>query len=122
MMYVSCLTAVILVGAGFSVSLPMILLGGLFEGTLLTVTPALCQPFMKQITGNDKVAMGHTGNIGYAASGFIEKSLGIKKSQRKILKFLKVLVFKRLNHLNYDFDVDCLCDFGFAGWDRLCRA
>lgn len=51
MMYVSCLTAVILVGAGFSVSLPMILLGGLFEGTLLTVTPALCQPFMKQITG-----------------------------------------------------------------------
>ena len=28
MMYVSCLTAVILVGAGFSVSLPMILLGG----------------------------------------------------------------------------------------------
>ena len=79
MMYVSCLTAVILVGAGFSVSLPMILLGGLFEGTLLTVTPALCQPFMKQITGNDKVAMGHTGNIGYAASGFIGKVLGIKK-------------------------------------------
>ena len=51
MMYVSCLTAVILVGAGFSVSLPMILLGGLFEGTLLTVTPALCQPFMKQFIG-----------------------------------------------------------------------
>ena len=121
MMYVSCLTAVILVGAGFSVSLPMILLGGLFEGTLLTVTPALCQPFMKQITGNDKVAMGHTGNIGYAASGFIGKVFGNKEKSTEDIKIPKSFGFKRLNHLNYDFDVDCLCDFGF-GWDRLCRA
>ena len=75
MMYVSCLTAVILVGAGFSVSLPMILLGGLFEGTLLTVTPALCQPFMKQITGNDKVAMGHTGEYWLCGKWLYWKSL-----------------------------------------------
>lgn len=109
-------------GAGFSVSLPMILLGGLFEGTLLTVTPALCQPFMKQITGNDKVAMGHTGNIGYAASGFIGKVFGNKEKSTEDIKIPKSFGFKRLNHLNYDFDVDCLCDFGFAGWDRLCRA
>ena len=40
-MYVSCLTAVILVGAGFSVSLPMILLGGLFEGTFNSDTCSL---------------------------------------------------------------------------------
>ena len=95
MMYVSCLTAVILVGAGFSVSLPMILLGGLFEGTLLTVTPALCQPFMKQITGNDKVAMGHTGNIGYAASGFIGKVFGNKEKSTEDIKIPKSFGFLR---------------------------
>ncbi len=41
MLYVSCLTAVILVSAGFTANLWMILLGGVFEGTLLTITPAL---------------------------------------------------------------------------------
>ena len=46
MLYVSCLTAVIL------------------------VSPALCQPFMRVITGGDTVAMGHTGNIGYALAGW----------------------------------------------------
>lgn len=58
MLYVSCLTAVILVSAGFTANLWMILLGGVFEGTLLTITPALCQPFMKNITGNNQVALG----------------------------------------------------------------
>lgn len=76
MLYVSCMAAVILSCAGFGQSWKTIFLGGLFEGTLLTVTPALCQPFMRKITGTDQVAMGHTGNIGYALSGFIGKTFG----------------------------------------------
>lgn len=64
MLYVSCLTAVILVSAHLGRGWETIVLGGIFEGTLLTVTPALCQPFMRKITGGDEVAMGHTGNIG----------------------------------------------------------
>lgn len=76
MLYVSCMAAVILASAGFGQSWQTILLGGLFEGTLLTVTPALCQPFMRKITGTDQVAMGHTGNIGYALSGLIGKTFG----------------------------------------------
>ncbi|WEG12238.1 PTS ascorbate transporter subunit IIC [Pullulanibacillus sp. KACC 23026] len=76
MLYVSCMAAVILVSAGLGDSWITILLGGLFEGTMLTVTPALCQPFMRKITGTDNVAMGHTGNIGYAFSGWIGKVFG----------------------------------------------
>ncbi|WP_019781170.1 PTS ascorbate transporter subunit IIC [Streptococcus sobrinus] len=76
MMYVSCITAVIMISSGMKTSPLLIILGGIFEGTLLTITPALCQPFMRKITGNDKVAMGHTGNIGYAASGWIGKVFG----------------------------------------------
>lgn len=78
MMYVSCITVVILISSGIKANPIIIILGGLFEGTLLTITPALCQPFMKKITGNDNVAMGHTGNIGYAIAGWIGKWFGDK--------------------------------------------
>lgn len=76
MLYVSCMAAVILSSAGLGESWLTIILGGIFEGTLLTVTPALCQPFMRKITGTDNVAMGHTGNMGYALSGVIGKAFG----------------------------------------------
>ncbi|EOH89356.1 PTS ascorbate transporter subunit IIC [Enterococcus villorum] len=95
MLYVSCLTAVILISAGFETSLWMILLGGIFEGCLLTITPALCQPFMKSITGNDQVALGHTGNIGYATSGWIGKFFGNKAHSTETIKIPKSFGFLR---------------------------
>ncbi|MFZ2380532.1 MULTISPECIES: PTS ascorbate transporter subunit IIC [Lactobacillaceae] len=95
MLYVSCLTAVILVSAGLGSGWQTILLGGLFEGTLLTVTPALCQPFMRKITGGDSVAMGHTGNIGYALSGWIGKTFGNSKKTTEDLNIPKGLSFLR---------------------------
>lgn len=61
MLYMSCLSAVILISAGMGDGWQTILFGGIFEGTLLTITPALCQPFMRKITKSDQVAMGHTG-------------------------------------------------------------
>jgi len=95
MLYVSCLTAVILVSAGLGSGWQTIILGGIFEGTLLTVTPALCQPFMRKITGGDSVAMGHTGNIGYALSGWIGKVFGNPKKTTEDLKIPKGLSFLR---------------------------
>lgn len=95
MLYVSCLTAVILISAGMGSSWETILLGGLFEGTLLTVTPAFCQPFMKSITHADNIAMGHTGNIGYAISGLIGKWFGDKKNSTEDIELPKSLGFLR---------------------------
>lgn len=95
MLYVSCLSAVILVSAGLGSGWETIILGGIFEGTLLTVTPALCQPFMRKITGGDTVAMGHTGNIGYAAAGLIGKWFGNKKKSTEDLNIPKSLGFLR---------------------------
>lgn len=95
MLYVSCLTAVILISAGFGENAVTIILGGIFEGTLLTITPAICQPFMKKITGNDNVAMGHTGNIGYAASGWIGKWFGDPDQSTEDIKVPKELAFLR---------------------------
>ncbi|MFT8812199.1 MAG: PTS ascorbate transporter subunit IIC, partial [Oenococcus sp.] len=95
MLYVSCLSAVILVSAGLGTGWLTILLGGIFEGTLLTVTPALCQPFMRKITKGDQVAMGHTGNIGYASAGLIGKFFGDESKDTEDLKIPKSLGFLR---------------------------
>lgn len=95
MLYMSCLSAIILVSAGMGTGWETILLGGLFEGTLLSVTPALTQPFMRKITGNDKVAMGHTGNMGYASAGLIGKWFGNKKHSTEDINFPKGLSFLR---------------------------
>ncbi|MFT4186782.1 MAG: PTS ascorbate transporter subunit IIC [Micrococcaceae bacterium] len=95
MLYMSAFTAAILVGAGLKPSPLMIIIGGVFEGTLLTVTPALTQPFMRKITGNDSVAMGHTGNIGYAASGYIGKLVGDKEKSTEDLNIPKSFGFLR---------------------------
>ena len=95
MLYVSCLTAVILISTGMKANGWTIVLGGLFEGTLLTVTPALCQPFMRKITGGDNVAMGHTGNIGYATAGLMGKWFGNAKKSTEDINFPKGLSFLR---------------------------
>lgn len=95
MLYVSCLTAVVLISADMGTGWQTILLGGLFEGTLLTVTPALTQPFMKKITGSDDVAMGHTGNIGYAVAGLMGKWFGNSEHSTEDLEIPKSLSFLR---------------------------
>ena len=95
MMYISCITAVILISAKVESDLLVILFGGIFVGTLLTVTPAITQPFMKKITGNNKVAMGHTGNIGYASAGVIGKWFGNSKHSTEDLNIPKSFGFLR---------------------------
>lgn len=95
MLYVSCLTAVVLISAGMGSGIQTIILGGIFEGTLLTVTPALCQPFMRAITGGDSVAMGHTGNIGYAVAGWCGQVFGNKEHSTEDINVPKSLSFLR---------------------------
>ena len=59
------------------------------------MTPAITQPFMRKITGNDKVAMGHTGNIGYASAGLIGKLFGNPKKSTEDLNIPKSFGFLR---------------------------
>lgn len=93
-LYMSCMIAVILSVTGFT-SAPLILLGGLALGIVNTLSPAILQPFMKQITGNDNVALGHTGGVGYAISGLVGKVFGNKAKSTEDIKFPKGLAFLR---------------------------
>lgn len=74
-LYQSAMIAVILMVAGFS-PLWAVVWGSIAEAVITTVSPAIVQPFMRKVTGNDKVALGHTGGFGIALSGLVATVTG----------------------------------------------
>jgi PTS system ascorbate-specific IIC component len=66
--YMATMIAVIFEVAGLP-TWGVLLWGSIAQGLIVTVSPALVQPFMKQATGTDDVALGHTGGAGIALGG-----------------------------------------------------
>lgn len=93
-LYMACMIAVIMSVTNMS-AVPLVLVGGLALGLANTIFPAIAQPFTKQITKNDSVALGHTGNFGYALSGVIGKYVGNKEKSTEDINFPKGLSFLR---------------------------
>jgi len=50
--------------------------GGIILGICAAVFPAIAQPYMRKITGNDEIAMGHYVTLGYALSGWLGSKIG----------------------------------------------
>ncbi|ELD8126006.1 PTS ascorbate transporter subunit IIC [Staphylococcus pseudintermedius] len=72
-----------------------VILGALVLGLIMAVFPALAQPTMRKITGNDQVALGHFGTVSYWAAGEVGKLFkGHSKSTEEI-NFPKGLSFLR---------------------------
>lgn len=93
-LYMACMIAVILSVTGMG-PIPLIVFGGLALGLANTIFPAIAQPFTRQITKNDTVALGHTGDFGYALSGLIGKYVGNKEKSTEDINFPKGLSFLR---------------------------
>ncbi|WP_259346212.1 PTS ascorbate transporter subunit IIC [Curtobacterium sp. ME26] len=68
--YMAAMIAVIFGVAGFS-TWQVVLWGSIAQGLVMTMSPAIVQPFMKKVTGTDDVALGHTGGAGIALSGLV---------------------------------------------------
>lgn len=96
MVFMSILLSIVLsVGFGKGHELLVILFGSILLGMIMVILPALTQPWIKKIMGNDKIAVGHFGTLGYIVSATLGNYIG-KKSQstEKInfpggLRFLK---------------------------------
>ncbi|HEK9980746.1 PTS ascorbate transporter subunit IIC [Streptococcus equi] len=93
-LYMACMIAVIMSVAGFT-PVSLIVFGGLALGIIMSVSPALVQRYMIQLTGNDKVALGHFSSLGYWLSGFVGGLVGDKTKSTEDIDFPKSLAFLR---------------------------
>ena len=93
-LYMACMIAVILTVAGFT-NVPLIILGGLALGLIMSISPAFVQKYMVLLTGNDKVALGHFSSLGYWLSGFVGGLVGDRSKSTEDIHFPKSLAFLR---------------------------
>lgn len=90
-LYFACVLALVFIAHGFN-SLWTILLGGILLGLCGAALPTIAQPFMRKITGDDSIAMGHFNTIGYALAGCIGK-LFAKSKEKDDAKEIKLPKF-----------------------------
>ena len=82
-LYFACVLALVFIAHGFN-SLWTILFGGIVLGLCGAALPTIAQPFMRKITGDDSIAMGHFNTIGYALAGCIGKLFAKSKENNEI--------------------------------------
>ncbi|MGG3572910.1 PTS ascorbate transporter subunit IIC [Bacillus gobiensis] len=93
-MFMACLIAVILTTGGIT-GIPLIILGAIILGSLMVLFPALLQPYTREITKSDDIAIGHFGSIGYFVAGFLGKRVGGNSKSTEEIKVPKSLGFLR---------------------------
>lgn len=93
-LFMACMIAVILGASGMN-GLHLIFTGSLALGLLMVISPAMLQPFMVKITGNDSVALGHFSGMGYAVAALIGKAVGKGSKSTEEMKVPKSLSFLR---------------------------
>ena len=92
--YMACMVAIILSVAGFE-GVQLIYTGSLALGMLMGFFPAIAQPYMRKIIGNDQVALAHTGTVGYVLSGWIGSVVGKGSKSTEEMNMPKNLSFLR---------------------------
>lgn len=90
-LYFACVLALVFIAHGFN-SFWTILFGGIVLGLCGAALPTIAQPFMRKITGDDSIAMGHFNTIGYALAGCIGK-LFAKSKEKDDAKEIKLPKF-----------------------------
>lgn len=74
-LYLAALLTIMFKALGLGNSLTIVL-GGIILGFCAAFFPAIAQPWMKKVTGDDELAMGHYVTVGYALSGWIGSKVG----------------------------------------------
>lgn len=89
------LTVVLSVGFGPELSWLVILIGGALLGVIMVAMPAFAQPWTKRITGDDSIAIGHFGTLGYIAAGAVGQAVGQRSKSTERINFPQNLRFLR---------------------------
>lgn len=73
----------------------LVFTGSLILGLIMAFFPAIAQRYMKRITGNDEIAFGHFGTLGYVLSGWIGSKVGKGSRSTEEMNLPKNLSFLR---------------------------
>ncbi|MCL2400772.1 MAG: PTS ascorbate transporter subunit IIC [Defluviitaleaceae bacterium] len=93
MMWISSvLVAYVLYMAGFN-EIMMIVIGGIVQGALLTVLPAVSQPVIRKVIGGNDFALAHLTTLGTVPSAYIGKLVGDPSKSTEDMKLPKGLTF-----------------------------
>jgi ascorbate PTS system EIIC component len=93
-LYMAALIAVVLTVGGLD-GWQLILAGSALLGLTMAVFPALAQKTMVKITGDDSIAFGHFGTLGYVFSAWIGSLVGKNSKSTEEIAFPKRLSFLR---------------------------
>lgn len=83
--FMAALLSAVLGTAGLN-GVALVIVGSLLLGFFMVLMPALGQPFMKQVTGSDDIAIGHFGTFGYISAALIGKWFGNKEKSTEDIK------------------------------------
>lgn len=89
------LTVVLSVGLDGKNDWLVVLVGAFLLGVIMVVMPALAQPWTRKITGDDSLAIGHFGTLGYIAAGASGQAVGKKSRSTEEIDFPQGLKFLR---------------------------
>ena len=92
--YMACMIGIILTVAGFE-GVQLVFTGALSLGLVMAFFPAIAQRYMRRITGNDDIAFGHFGTLGYVLSGWIGTKVGKNSRSTEEMNLPKNLSFLR---------------------------
>lgn len=70
-----------------------VVLGSIIQGVSMVLFPAISQPFVRKITGNDNIAFGFWGSSWISLSGWVGGKLGNKEKSSEDVKVPKSLDF-----------------------------
>lgn len=93
-LYMACMIGVILTVIGMS-EIMTIVVGSVALGIVMVLFPAMAQPTMRKLTGNDDVAFGHFSTIGYWTAAQVGKLVGKGSKSTEEFNFPKSLAFLR---------------------------
>lgn len=93
-LYMACMIAAILVAGGVKGTL-LVVVGSIILGFTMAFFPAIAQPTMRKITGEDNVGFGHFSTLGYVLSAWVGKLVGKNSKSTEEMEFPQGLTFLR---------------------------
>ncbi len=94
MLFMATVLTVVLYNAKVD-SIVQILVAAFGLATMMVIMPAFSMPWMRRVTGNQPLAMGHFGTLGYIAAGMTGQLIGKGSKSTEEMEFPQGLRFLR---------------------------